>query len=336
DPVTDDDPNTEELPQNPKIDIEKLVSVDGGTTFVDADSAPGPVLAQGTNPIFKFVVTNTGNVTLSNITLSDSDFDLNGLAPGTTINIASLAANDGQAGGADEFSYTFTAPWQSGQHTNTATASTTFNNATISDSDNANYYGFANPQNQRSITVNVPTLTTRPANTRRVNTDGDAAFEKLISYFQITDASDSGSTQVDLLISGLDLDFQYRQGNKWVEIDPDDGNTPNTYDQKTDPLAPESYIKFWVENDGILGFGGNDQLINDPNNPSVNGEALVIKEPIDSIKIGYEVDFSLGAITPPGAPNGAVPDPLRVTAQVGVYNVDRPKTVFFDTEVYDF
>jgi hypothetical protein len=61
------------------IDVEKLVSIDGGATFVDADTVTGPILLEsGADPIFKFVVTNTGNVTLSNVTLSDSDFDLNG------------------------------------------------------------------------------------------------------------------------------------------------------------------------------------------------------------------------------------------------------------------
>ena len=49
----------------PSIDVEKYVSVDGGTTWEDADAAPGPLmLSSGTNPQFKFVVTNTGNVAL--------------------------------------------------------------------------------------------------------------------------------------------------------------------------------------------------------------------------------------------------------------------------------
>jgi uncharacterized repeat protein (TIGR01451 family) len=131
--------------QSPAIDIEKLVSIDGGLTFVDADTAQGPTLNQGTDPIFKFIVTNTGNVTLSNITVSDSDFDLNGAASGTSISIATLAANNNAVGGPDESSFTFTAPWQAGQHTNTATASTTFNGAIVRDSDDANYFGQTPP-----------------------------------------------------------------------------------------------------------------------------------------------------------------------------------------------
>jgi hypothetical protein len=124
----------------PSIDVEKLVSVDGGVTFVDADTVTGPFLLEsGDDPIFKFVVANTGNVALTDVTLSDSDFNLN---------LASfdLAANDGQAKGADEYEYIFTdATWQAGQHTNTATVEGTYNGTTVSDEDDANYFG-ADPE----------------------------------------------------------------------------------------------------------------------------------------------------------------------------------------------
>ncbi|MBD2158600.1 DUF11 domain-containing protein [Leptolyngbya sp. FACHB-16] len=137
--------------QTPAIDVEKLVSVDGGATFVDADTAPGPNLNRGTNPVFKFIVTNTGNVTLSNITLSDSDFDLNGASAGSAITINSLAANNNAPGGADEFTFTFTgATWQGGQHTNTATVSATFKGQTLTDTDNANYFGRIPPPGVRT------------------------------------------------------------------------------------------------------------------------------------------------------------------------------------------
>ena len=53
----------------PAIDVEKYVSVDGGLTWLDADSPTGPYLNNGTAPQFKFVVTNTGNVALANVSL---------------------------------------------------------------------------------------------------------------------------------------------------------------------------------------------------------------------------------------------------------------------------
>ena len=62
-------------------DVEKYVSVDGQTTWQDADSPPGPQTAAGNDVYFRFEVTNSGNVPLSNVTLSDSDFTLNGCSP---------------------------------------------------------------------------------------------------------------------------------------------------------------------------------------------------------------------------------------------------------------
>jgi hypothetical protein len=120
---------------DPMIDVEKYISVDGGSTWQDADSAPGPSLVAGGNPQFKFVVTNTGSVDLSGITLSDSDFDLSGCAIPATL-----------AKGAS-FQCVISATWAEGQHTDTATASGSFtdgagNVETATDSDDANYYGY--------------------------------------------------------------------------------------------------------------------------------------------------------------------------------------------------
>lgn len=135
----------------PEIDVEKLVSVDGGKTWQDADTATGPVLTDVSpnDPMFKFVVHNTGNVALTNITLDDSDFGLNGTVGDNTEDylIASLAADDGAAGGADEFELIITAPWAAGQHTDTATVSATFvddcgDEDDVGDTDDANYLGF--------------------------------------------------------------------------------------------------------------------------------------------------------------------------------------------------
>ena len=84
--ATDDD-DSSYFGAAPAIDVEKYVSVDGGATWDDADSPTGPLLTDDSpyDPKFKFVVHNTGNVDLSNITLSDSDFDLNGAAAGPTL-----------------------------------------------------------------------------------------------------------------------------------------------------------------------------------------------------------------------------------------------------------
>src|SRR5437868_1185717 len=60
---------------DPAIGVTELVSVDGGTTWFDANDPSGPTLMAGHEaPRFKFVVANTGNTDLSDVTLSDSAF----------------------------------------------------------------------------------------------------------------------------------------------------------------------------------------------------------------------------------------------------------------------
>ncbi len=108
-----------------------------GTAWVDADTPPGPTLVIGTNPQFRFVVTNTGNVTLSPVTLTDSVY--NALIGAQCTIPASLLAGA-------SFTCTITTTWTQGQHTNTATATGTFidgngNTQTPSDTDLAHYFG---------------------------------------------------------------------------------------------------------------------------------------------------------------------------------------------------
>ncbi|MBZ0298138.1 MAG: hypothetical protein K8J31_00245, partial [Anaerolineae bacterium] len=54
------------------VDVEKLVSVDGGTTWQDAVSAPGPDVSLGTGVMFRLVVKNIGQTELTNLALTDN------------------------------------------------------------------------------------------------------------------------------------------------------------------------------------------------------------------------------------------------------------------------
>jgi uncharacterized repeat protein (TIGR01451 family) len=150
--ATDDGGNTSEwtaedsatyFGADPSIAIVKEVSVDGGANWEDADTATGPFLLEsGPAPMFRFTVTNTGNVELTNLTLDDDVHDLNGVADGNDLTIASLAANGG------EFQTEITVGWAAGQQTDTATVSGSFaddvgNTAELSDSDSTNYFGAA-------------------------------------------------------------------------------------------------------------------------------------------------------------------------------------------------
>jgi hypothetical protein len=60
----------------PSVNLQKYVSFDNGATWYDADTSPGPRYYPDTmpDPVFKFVVTNNGNVPLTNIQVNDDVF----------------------------------------------------------------------------------------------------------------------------------------------------------------------------------------------------------------------------------------------------------------------
>ena len=113
------------------IDVEKEVRT-GANPFVDADTAPGLAVTPGTSVDFRFTITNTGNVTLSTITLTDSDFTF---GTGECTLPATLAAGA-------SFNCTISRTVGTGQHTDTATASGTRpGGGTVQDQDAANVFG---------------------------------------------------------------------------------------------------------------------------------------------------------------------------------------------------
>ncbi|MFW5664967.1 MAG: DUF7507 domain-containing protein, partial [Coleofasciculus sp.] len=116
----------------PAIDVEKYVSIDGGQTWVDADTAAEALnIVEGTDVQFKVVVQNTGNVDLTNVILSDNLYDLNGDASGTDVIIPSLTSGSSET-------YIYTTTWEAGLQTNTATATS---DQGVIDNDDGNYFG---------------------------------------------------------------------------------------------------------------------------------------------------------------------------------------------------
>ena len=126
--VIDQDTLTVPFAQNPSIDVEKYVSVDGGGTWEDADDLTGPFFICDTDPQFKFVVTNTGNVDLTGITLTDSDFDLSHCTVPSQLAVGA------------SFECFVTDTWVVVQHTDTATVTGDFGGDQYSDEDDANYH----------------------------------------------------------------------------------------------------------------------------------------------------------------------------------------------------
>ncbi|NLE57250.1 MAG: hypothetical protein GX616_02740, partial [Planctomycetes bacterium] len=124
----------------PSIDVEKSVSVDGGTTWHDADDATGPMTNVGSPVRFKFFVKNSGKYPLSGVSLTDSDLSLSSCSVPTTLAVGA------------SFECTVDATAIAGQHENTATASGQYDGQTVDDSDKAHYFG---KSGDLTITKNV-------------------------------------------------------------------------------------------------------------------------------------------------------------------------------------
>lgn len=130
--VRDDDSWTVSILCEPQasIDLEKYVSVDDQANWQDADTPTGPEVEAGHDVYFRFVVTNDGDATLTNVTLADSDFDVSDCTL-----TDSLDPDDSFACVIGPFAA------QEGQHTNTATATGDYDGQTYTDQDDANYNG---------------------------------------------------------------------------------------------------------------------------------------------------------------------------------------------------
>jgi hypothetical protein len=120
----------------PGIDLTKYVSVDNGATWLDANNETGPLLSSssGIDPQFRFTVSNTGNISLGDVTLTDAVYDLNGAAAGTAYSFGSLAV-----GASAEFIFTGAA-WAEGQQSGDAAVAVA-GMPLVLDIDNAYYLG---------------------------------------------------------------------------------------------------------------------------------------------------------------------------------------------------
>jgi len=112
---------------SPSINIKKYVSVDNGITYYDANVPPVPTLIYPTNPMFKLVITNTGNVTLTGVSVTDSV-----LGPISIGSILSPGAS---------FEEILTGRFKKGQQSNTVTVTGSYKGQIVTDSDVANYFG---------------------------------------------------------------------------------------------------------------------------------------------------------------------------------------------------
>jgi len=140
DPQSDD--ATTATVQKPALQIEKQVSLDG-SNWSDADSATGPVANVGQTVYFRVVVTNIGNVTLSNVDVQDQVTAGTGSPLDFTFGAESEQLIKTLASGEFVTSRVIQVQALSGQQTDLATAFTTFAGTQVTAADYANYFGKA-------------------------------------------------------------------------------------------------------------------------------------------------------------------------------------------------
>lgn len=103
---------------DPSLTIEKSIVCDDGETVHDADTAI--ILLEDADGLvdYRIVVTNTGNVDLTDVVVSDSLLTLG--APEES------GDNDGILSVGETWTYTVSGDWKEGENTNTATATVTY------------------------------------------------------------------------------------------------------------------------------------------------------------------------------------------------------------------
>ena len=152
--VTDDNP-ANYFGDAPAINIVKFVNGQ------DADTPTGPHVAVGSTVTFTYVVTNTGNVPLANVVVSDDKL-------GPITSFTGDTNSNGLLDLTETWTYTATATALAGQQTNVGTVTGQDANnppgTTVTDDNPANYFG-ARPGASTSSSSSTATDERRPGRT---------------------------------------------------------------------------------------------------------------------------------------------------------------------------
>ncbi|SCZ76393.1 prealbumin-like fold domain-containing protein [Acidaminobacter hydrogenoformans] len=131
----------------PSVDIEKLISIDDGETWLDADTSEDTVLAVYPGTVhFKVIIENTGNVPLTNVAVTDFSDD------SEAIDFTGL--NDYLGLGDKIESDPIEVSTILRSHANTATINAYYGKEKVTDSDSANYYTLPDPKIAINKTTN--------------------------------------------------------------------------------------------------------------------------------------------------------------------------------------
>ncbi|MCK4471698.1 MAG: Ig-like domain-containing protein, partial [Anaerolineae bacterium] len=248
----------------PSIDIEKYVSVDDQATWHDADALPGPEVLAGSETVwFRFVVTNDGDVALTDVTLSDSDFDAE---------IASQCTVPDELAPGESFECLI-GPFVAieGQHVNTGTATGDYDGETYSDEDDANYFGTVPEPPEPTELILEPDEAT---NVLPQNTSHEFTATVLDQY---------GDPMEGVLVS-FSTDFGHFEGDgQYVEV------LTNASGQATvtvvSTTAGTAHIRAWVDDDGNDTYA-EGELSDDPSTKTWEGEgptSLVVEKTAEAL-----------------------------------------------------
>ena len=114
-----------------RLDPEPAIDIEKSTNGVDADAAPGPSVPVGDPIVWTYVVTNTGNVTVDAIAVTDDQ-------------LGAVSCPSTSLPATESMTCTMTGVAVAGQYENTATVQgTASTNAPVSDTDVSHYFGAA-------------------------------------------------------------------------------------------------------------------------------------------------------------------------------------------------
>ena len=274
------------------IDLEKSVSVDGQTTWQDADNSPGPDVVLGSTVFFRFLVTNSGDVVLNNLSLTDNTLDLSSCTLPPTL-------------APDAFFECTVGPLavEEGQHTNTALATGEADGTTVSDTDVANYFGGDRPSLDLEKLISVDNGSTwQDADSPpgpRAETDSNVLFKFVITNNGSVPLSPISLTDTTLDISACVLP---------ETLDPDlsfecvVGPSPAVEGQITNTATAGGEFNgaAYTDTDKANYFGGEGEL----------PVTIVIEGPVEQININIIVIFGFEVEINPD-------DPLLAVIQVG-------------------
>ena len=137
--VTDEDPTSYFGAANPSITIDATINGDDGEE-----------IPPGTNITWRYEVTNTGNLPLSNINVTDDKLGVvtdSNLVGGDINNNSILDVNE-------TWIYEVEGTADAGQYNNTGTVTGVSDNGTVTDEDPTSYFGAANPSITIDATIN--------------------------------------------------------------------------------------------------------------------------------------------------------------------------------------